>query len=199
MLFKRYLLERDNATQEIRFMRILSAVLVLIALIEAMAIGNLIGEARTILVPPQIKQSFWVSSSMVSREYLEEMAYWYAGLALNVTPSGLNYQNELFLKYALPSEFGRLQAEMASRSEFLKKNQASSQFSVQDITVDDRHLRVALNGKLHTWVSDKRAGERDATFMIGFKYLNGKLYVSDFRETTRQNLFDTDAATAKQS
>lgn len=180
-------------------MRILSVVLVLIALVEAIAISNLIGEARTILVPPQIKQGFWVSANSVSKEYLEEMAYWYAGLALNVTPSGLNYQNELFLKYALPSEFGRLQTEMASRSDFLKKNQTSSQFSVENITVDDRNLRVALNGKLHTWVSDKRAGERNATFMIGFKYLNGKLYVSDFKETNRQDMFDVDAATAKQS
>jgi len=195
MLFKKYTDERANTLQEIRFMRLLLAALVLIIMLESMAILNLQGEARTVLVPPQIKQSFWVSNNMVSREYLEEMAYWYAGLALNVTPAGIAYQNELFLKYALPSEFGRLSQEMASRSDFLRRNQTSSQFSVQDITVDENYLRVALSGKLHTWVADKRAGERDATFMIGFKYLNGKLYVSDFRETTRQNpLDDSDAA-----
>ena len=195
MLFKKYTDERANAALEIRFMRLLLAALVLIIMLESMAILNLQGDARTVLVPPQIKQGFWVSNNMVSREYLEEMAYWYAGLALNVTPAGIAYQNELFLKYALPSEFGRLSQEMASRSDFLRRNQTSSQFSVQDITVDEKYLRVALSGKLHTWVADKRAGERDATFMIGFNYLNGKLYVSDFRETTRQNpLDDADAA-----
>ncbi|HNO76229.1 type IV conjugative transfer system protein TraE [Nitrosomonas mobilis] len=197
MLFNKYTDAQANTKQEILFMRLLLAGSVLIIVLESMAILNLQGEARTVLVPPQIKQSFWVSNNAVSKEYLEEMAYWYAGLALNVTPTGIVYQNELFLKYALPSEFGRLSQEMASRSDFLKRNQTSSQFSVQDITVDEKHLRVALSGKLYTWVADKRAGDRDATFMIGFNYLNGKLYVSDFRETTRQNPMDDDADAAK--
>lgn len=198
MLLDKYIHDRENASQEIRFLRILLAALVLVAAIEGIAILNLLGDARTVITPPHIRQGFWVSNHAVSRQYLEEMAYWYAGLALNITPAGLAYQNELFLKYALPSEFGRLQQEMAARSEFLKKNQTSSQFAVETITVDEKRLRVALNGKLHTWVADKRAGMRDATFMIGFHYLNGKLYISDFRETSHQDLFD-DADPARQS
>jgi hypothetical protein len=36
-------------------------------------------------------------------DYLQEMAYWYAGLALNITPHVADYQKNLFLKYAAPS------------------------------------------------------------------------------------------------
>lgn len=184
---------------EIRFLRILCAGLTVLAIAQTAANITLSGDSRTVITPPYIKQGFWVTSKSVSQEYLEEMAYWYAGLALNVTPTGISYQNELFLKYAAPSEYGRLQQEMLSRSEFIKKNQTSSQFSVEDISVDEKGMRVAMAGKLNTWVAEKRAGTRDATFMIGFKYINGKLYISDFRETNRKDIFGDTPRTDKQS
>lgn len=189
MLFKKYLSEMDNANREIRFMRLLVAGLTVVVLIEAGAMWRLAGAEKTVLVPPEINRSFWVSGNAVSKEYLEEMAYWYAGLALNVTPAVSDYQNKLFLKYAAPSEYGRLQAEMGVRAEFLKKNNAATQFSVRNVTTDEKNLRVALSGTLVTWTSDKKAGERNATYLVGFKFMNGKLYVSDFKETSDKNPF----------
>ena len=189
MLFEKYLSEKDNARQEIRFMRLLVVLLVVMMLLLVIVSARLIGSQRTILVPPEITRSFWVSGTTVSKEYLEEMAYWYAGLALNITPIASDYQKNLFLEYAAPSEYGRLQAEMGIRAKFLQKNNASTQFSVRNITADEKNLRVALSGTLHTWASDKSAGERNAVFMVGFKHMNGKLYVSDFKETSSQNLF----------
>jgi len=189
MLFKKYTSERDNTSREISFLRITSVALIGLAIAQAISNISLIGDARTVVTPPNIKQSFWVSNTAVSKEYLQEMAYWYAGLALNITPTGINYQNELFLKYAAPSEYGRLKQEATSRAEFLKKNQTSSQFAIENISVDEKRMRVALSGKLYTWVAEKRAGMRDTTFMIGFQYINGTLYVSDFRETSRKDIF----------
>ncbi len=198
MLFKKYITEQDNHSQERSFFRLLVAGLVVANGVQAVTNFSLSGDARTVITPPNIKQGFWVTNKSVSREYLEEMAYWYAGLALNITPAGISYQNELFLKYAAPSEYGRLQQEMTSRSEFLKKNQTSSQFAVENITVDEKRMRVALAGKLYTWVAEKRAGMRDTTFMIGFQYINGKLYISNFRETSRKDIFG-DAAPERKS
>jgi conjugal transfer pilus assembly protein TraE len=193
MLFKKYISERDNANQEIRFMRILLALLTVVVLIEGAVMLRLAGAEKTILVPPEINRSFWVSRSDASKEYLEEMAYWYAGLALNITPVVSDYQNSLFLKYAAPSEYGRLQSEMGARAEFLKKNNAATQFSVRNITTDEKALKVALSGTLVTWTSDKKAGERNATYLVGFKFMNGRLYVSDFKETSDQNPFGNPA------
>jgi conjugal transfer pilus assembly protein TraE len=189
MLFKKYLSKLDNANQEIRFMRMLSVWMGAIILVQAVVTVRLIGSEKTVLVPPEIQRGFWVSGDAVSKEYLEEMAYWYAGLALNVTPIASDYQNNLFLKFAVPSEYGRLQAEMGARAEFLKKNNTATQFTVRNITTDDKNLQVALSGTLYTWTSDKKAGERNATYMVGFKFMNGKLYVSDFKETSDQHPF----------
>lgn len=189
MLFKKYLSERDNARQEIKFLRFMVVGLSVVVLTEAMVMSNFAGAEKTIIVPPEINRSFWVSGNAVSREYLEEMAYWYAGLALNITPVVSDYQNSLFLKYAAPSEYGRLQAEMGARAEFLKKNNTSTQFSVRTIKTDEQNLRVALTGTLVTWTSDKKASERSATYLVGFKYMNGRLYVSEFKETSEQHPF----------
>lgn len=194
MLFKKYLSDRDNANEEIRFLRLLVAGLVVAIVIGSGAVLRLIGTEKTILTPPEIRRSFWVSGDAVSREYLEEMAYWYAGLALNITPSVADYQNGLFLKYAAPSESGRLQAEMGARAEFLRKNNTATFFSVHNVTPDERNQRVALSGTLHTWVADKKASERNTTYLVGFQFINGRLHVSDLKETSDQNPFGTPAA-----
>ena len=108
---------------------------------------------------------------------------------MNISPGTSKYQHTLFLKYAAPTEYGRLQSEMGARAEFLHKNNTATQFSVQNVTVDEKKRRVALTGALTTWASDKKAGERQVTYLIGFNQLNGKLYVSDFKETSSQNPF----------
>jgi conjugal transfer pilus assembly protein TraE len=115
MKFSKFTAERDNQRNEILFMRIAVGGLVLALLANAGASLTVAGSERTILVPPEIHQSFWVSGQKVSGEYLQEMAYWYAGLALNITPHVADYQKNQFLKYAAPSDYGRLQAEFGAR------------------------------------------------------------------------------------
>lgn len=190
MNYKKYIFDLTNATTEVRFLRLLLFISGVIILVGSVAIVKLIGAEKTILVPPEINRSFWVSGSAVSKEYLEEMAYWYAGLALNISPQIADYQTEMFLKFSAPAEEGRLRAAMGAKSEFLRKNNTATQFSTRTIASDEKAMKVALSGTLITWVADKKAGERNVTFMVGFKYLNGKLYVSDFKETSDQNPFD---------
>ncbi len=189
MKFSKFTAERDNQRTEILFMRIAVGGLVLALLANAAASFSVAGSERTILVPPEIHQSFWVSGQKVSPEYLQEMAYWYAGLALNVTPNVADYQKNLFLKYAAPSEFGRLQAEFGARTEFMRKNNAATQFSTQSVMLDETNMKVALSGVLLTWVGDKKASEKQTTYVVGFRYLNGRLHVSEFKETSDQDPF----------
>lgn len=197
MFFKRYVSDLTNATVEVRFLRIMTAFVVVLCLLEAVAILRLIGAEKTIITPPSIKRSFWVSGAEMSKEYLEEMAYWYAGLVLTVTPQSAEYQNSLFLKYAAPSETGRLTAEMGARAKFLRKHHTATQFTASGVTPDVKNLRVAITGSIITWVGDKKAAERRATYMIGFKNINGMLHVVDFRESDAQHPFTPAAAPAQ--
>lgn len=196
MFLKKYLSKAENDNREVLFMRALVVCLGAIMLLQTAVMFSMIGNEKTILVPPEINRTFWVSGNAASSEYLEQMAYWYAGLALTITPSSADYQDNLFLKYAAPSSAGQLQADIGAQTDFLKKNNISTQFSVRSTKVDKDNLRVALTGNLDTWTSDKKAGERTVTYMIGFKFINGKLYVSNFKETSDQDPFG-DSATTK--
>lgn len=189
MKLSKFTAERDNQRAEILFMRIAVGGLVLALLANAGASFSVAGSERTILVPPEVHKTFWVSGQKVSAEYLQEMAYWYAGLALNVTPHVADYQKDLFLKYAAPSEYGRLQAEFGARTEFIRKNNAATQFSPQSVMADEAAMKVALTGVLLTWVGDKKASEKQTTYVVGFRYLNGRLHVSEFKETSDQDPF----------
>ena len=166
----------------------------LIILVEGMVLQKTLGMEKTVIVPPVIEKSFWVSGNEVSRNYLEQMAYWYAGLALNITPSTGEYQKQLFLHYATPSDIGRLAADMALRLDFLSKNNTSTLFTAQTLNTDEKLMKVAIVGELDTFVGDKRISARRTVFVVGFKYLNGRLYVSEFKETSEQDMFGTGTA-----
>jgi len=194
MRFSTFTSERDNHRAEISFMRLAVGGLVLALLANAGALLRVAGSERTVLVPPEVHKTFWVSAQKVSGDYLQEMAYWYAGLALNITPHVADYQKNLFLKYAAPGEYGRLQAEFGARTDFLRKNNASTQFSAQSVIPNESAMRVALAGVLTTWVGDKKASEKQTTWLVGFRYLNGRLHVSEFRETSEQDPFGPSAA-----
>lgn len=190
MLFRKYIFDKDNANNEIRFLRALVVWLGVIILVLSATVWQTIGNVKTVITPPEIKRGFWVSNNAVSSEYLEEMAYWFAGLGLNMTPATADYQHELFLKRADPKEYGRLKNEMGARAQFIKKNNISTQFSVRNFHVNKNTMQVALSGTIFTWVADKKASERPVTYMIRFNYTNGNLYVSDFKETSSQNPLD---------
>ena len=191
MQFKTFTAERDNQRAENTFLRLAVGGLVLALLANAGALLSVTGSERTVLIPPEVHKTFWVSGKKVSADYLQEMAYWYAGLALNITPHVAAYQKNLFLKYAAPSEYGRLQAEFGARADFIRKNNASTQFSAQSLMANPVAMQVALSGVLMTWVGDKKAAEKQTTYVVGFRYLNGRLHVSEFKETSDQDPFGT--------
>lgn len=176
---------------EITFLRITVGALLVVVAMEGMVISTSTGIERTIITPPTIEKSFWVSADGVSKSYLEQMAYWYAGLALSVTKTTGEYQKKLFLEYASPDKRGQLAIEMANRLSFNEKNSASTMFTPYAINVDNKLMRVALFGELETFVQDKRTSLKRVVYVVGFKNANGKLYIHELKETNEADIFGT--------
>lgn len=174
---------------EITFLRIVVGALLLIAATEGMIIMRTLGMERTILVPPTIEKSFWVSSAGMSKSYLEQMAYWYAGLALTTTKTTGGYQKKLFLQHASPEKTGQLAAEMTARLGFIEKNSASTMFTVQSLNTDEKLMRVAVFGDLETFVQDKRISIKHVIYVVAFKNINGRLFVDELKETNEKDIF----------
>ena len=78
--------------------------LIVTLLISLFAIVNLIGRERTIVVPPTIEKTFWVTKDHVSKEYLEQMASFVAWLILDVTPATVDWKKDILLNYVAPEQ-----------------------------------------------------------------------------------------------
>lgn len=193
MFFNKYLSTNSNKASEISYLRMTVATLLVIIVVEGFVLLKTLGLEKIVIVPPTINRSFWLSGTEVSKDYLEQMAYWYAGLVLNATPATGEYQKQMFLRYATPSDVGRLTTEAATRLEYLARNSASTLFTVDALTTNEGLMKVALTGSLSTFVGEKRIENRRAVFVIGFAFINGRLYVKEFKETNEKDIFGTGA------
>ncbi len=67
---------------------------------------NLLGTVRTVVVPPSINKSFWVTRDKASGEYLEQMGAFIAWLVLDVTPASIDWKKDILLGYVEPDQHG---------------------------------------------------------------------------------------------
>lgn len=135
---------------------------------------------KTIVIPPLFEKPFWVHGDEVSPEYLEQMAVFFASLALTYNPDNIGHQVSLFLRYADPKDYGALAAKLEGDASRIRRNRLSSAFYPQEIRLSGQ--RAALTGQLTTLVGNKQTEQRQATFRIRFAYRSGRLFVSKFTE-----------------
>lgn len=135
---------------------------------------------KTIVVPPVFDRPFWVHGEQVSVDYLEQMAVFFASLALTFNPDNIEHQAQLFLRYADPARYGALAAQLDDDVRKVKRNRVSSVFYAQRIRVQGH--AAALNGQLTTLVGQQATTPRQATFRLRFIYRDGRLFVTHFTE-----------------
>ena len=163
----------------------------LVNIVLAVFAVRLAGRERVVVVPPTIHKTFWVESDRVSAEYLEQMGYFLMQLTLNVTPMSVDHQAKLLLQYAAPASFGELRAALAAAGQRLKRDSASTVFSAQDISVDERGLRVGVRGQLTTYISDRRVSDVSKGYAIELQYTSGRVFLKAFRETNPNDPLET--------
>ncbi len=152
------------------------------------------GRERIVVLPPAVHRTFWVEPERVSREYLEQMGYFLAQLVLDVTPQSADYQTKVLLQYASPGATGALRATLAATAERLKRDGAATVFATQDLVVDEPTLRVALRGKLTTYISDRRVSEVPKAYALGFRVDAGRILLDTFTETSADDPLRTRTA-----
>lgn len=163
----------------------------LVNLVLAVFAVRLAGHERVVVVPPTIHKTFWVETDRVSSEYLEQMGYFLMQLTLNVTPQSVDHQAKVLLQYAAPASFGELRSALLAAAERLKRDGASTIFSAQDLTVDERALRVGVRGQLTTFISDRRVSEVSKGYAIELQYSAGRVFLKAFRETNPNDPLET--------
>ena len=183
--------EIDNLRYNNRFLRLMTLGLMSLVIIMALGWWRSVGNERTILVPPELHKTVWVDSEKVSKEYLEEMAYFMSSLILTASPDTVKYQGETLLRYVAPEARGAIKASIDNNTVKLAANSASTIFHPSNISFGDgQHaMKVVISGTLTTYVADKKVEDAHKTFLVEFLYRSGKVSLKTFKEVVQNDPF----------
>lgn len=150
--------------------------------IGLVAILNLLGSVRTIVVPPTIHKSFWIERDRVSAEYLEQMGSFIAWLILDVTPSSIDWKREMLLGYVLPDQYGAMKMRQELDAARLKRINASTIFMPQQLVPSEDAQSVTVRGRLRTLVNGQETSNDSKAYLVEFVYAAGRVHLKAFKE-----------------
>jgi conjugal transfer pilus assembly protein TraE len=151
-------------------------------LICLVIILNLLGTERTIVVPPSIDKTFWVTRDHASREYLEQMGSFIAWLILDVTPVSIDWKKDVLLNYVAPDQHGVMKARQEIEAERLKRINASTYFLPQQLVANETTQSVIVSGRLRTLVNGQETATETKAYLVEFQYAGGRMHLKSFKE-----------------
>lgn len=150
--------------------------------VALVVILNLIGTVRTVIVPPSIDKSFWVSRDKASSEYLEQMGSFIAWLVLDVTPSSIDWKKGVLLGYVEPAQYGALKTRQEVEAERLKRINASTLFMPQQLVPSEEAQTVIVRGRLRTLVNGFETTNDLKAYLVEFSFNGARMHVKTFKE-----------------
>lgn len=153
----------------------LSAILLLVVVLQAYFLC--FRHERTIILPPELKQSFWVEGNTFSPLYLEEQALYMAHLLLDVSESNILMQGEVLLRYVVPENHEAFKTKILGDEQRLKRESLSLLFAPHTCEVHVDTLTVDITGDLHGYVGGKRVNTQRETYRITFESKKGRLFI----------------------
>src|ERR1700754_4534002 len=159
------------------------ALLSVCQLLSLVLIVNILGSERTVIVPPSIDRTFWVTRDKASREYLEEMAGFVAWLMLDVSPSTVDWKRNVLLNWVLPEQHAAMKTKMDLEADRLRSNNASTSFLIQQLTADEKEQSVVITGRLRRQINGSDVGEPETrAYLAQFQYTGGRVHIQTFKE-----------------
>lgn len=147
----------------------------------ALLSAYLFKDERIILVPPNIKNTFWVEEGRISREYLEEMSLFMSTLLLDNSPSSYAYKRDVILRYATPEAYSDLKKKLIDDEERYRDLQLSTTFKPQEVISDSKTLEVILKGQLSSFVAGQKINDIQETLTLQFNLRGGKIMLQTFK------------------
>lgn len=133
---------------------------------------------KTIIVPTEVRSSFWVKGNQVSPEYYSEMAEFFVGKLLSFNAANAEGQFAEVLKFMDPIGFNVMQVKMKAEAAEIKSKNMSSAFYQQEIKVVGK--KVLGYGELVSMMSGQTISIQKIGYKLEFDYRNGKLFVKSF-------------------
>ena len=135
---------------------------------------------REIVLQPVLTNPMTLSSSGVSREYLEAVTRDVAVLTLNRTPQSLEYWMKAVLEVVHPAAYGKVKGDLLKIVEDQRGSSIAQFFTMESIVVDPDALTSEVKGTLHTMVGRQEVSAVEKTFRYGWSYTGVSLKLVQF-------------------
>lgn len=139
-------------------------------------------ETTTVLVPA-LQQEMIVSSSGVSKSYIEEMTLLFLSNLLDLAPSDIGHKKDLVLKYSSNSnkEAARKLVDYFLKCELdYKRFDLTTYFSVKNLEIDLEALTVIASGILTSYYGKSGYESEQETYKLEFDLQGGMLRLKSF-------------------
>jgi len=153
----------------------LSAILLVVVLLQTIMLC--FTSTKTIILPPETKQSFWVEGNRFSPMYLEEQGMYFAHLLLDVSPSNILAQGEILLRYVDTKHHGVFKTRLFKEEQRLKRDNLSLNFTAVECEVFPEDLTVEITGDLNGYVAHKKVSTHRETYRLEFASIKGRLFL----------------------
>ncbi|MGF7154791.1 type IV conjugative transfer system protein TraE [Novosphingobium gossypii] len=125
---------------------------------------------REVILQPVIPTAMAVSSSGVSKDYLEAVTRDIAQLALNRSPETLRYWMDSILAITTPQARGPLKSKLVAIMKEQRGSQVTQFVTIDWIKVNPETLTSEVGGVLHTVVASRDVRREHKVFKFAWKY-----------------------------
>lgn len=135
---------------------------------------------REIVLQPIVRTPLTLSSSGVSKDYLEMVTRDTALMTLNRSPENLQYWMESILAIATPESHGALKRDLMKIVNEQNGSTISQYFTLTGMKIDPEALTSEVSGTLHTVVGSKSVTAEPKTFRFNWAYRGLSLQLKGF-------------------
>lgn len=136
---------------------------------------------RVVVVPPEVKEQFWVEHRLVSPGYIQEWTLFFSHLLLDNHPNSIRFNNNVLLRHVDPSVYTSLKQQLMEEAEKYKNKRLITMFSPIKVDVDIHKMRAVVTGRFMSKVGDRTIKERDEIYEFTYRYQYGKLLIQSFK------------------
>lgn len=158
------------------------AALVVGLILVLMVAWNGMGANRTIVVPPKLDKSFWITDQTAAGEYIEQMAQWVSYLTLDVTPENVDYKSDILLKLADPDYNGALKQKLRINAQKIKRDNAATSFDVRVVKNAPDILASILTGYLKVTINGTVVKSEMRHYLAQFNLKGGQAHLVKFQQ-----------------
>jgi conjugal transfer pilus assembly protein TraE len=165
----------DKTIVEAYTLRFIVIVLAVVIIAEAVFIGIVVENRRTVVLPPRVSKQFWVAGNRVSEGYLTQMGDYLSQTILNFTPKDYKIQLGNFMLYVLPARYKSIRTALNNQMQAVTQLGVSSVFYPTNTKIKDS--QIIITGVNHTF-KKSIAKDKQKKVIITFAILNGRFYIT---------------------